>query len=179
VAYAALGALVSRQEDLEATTAPVNVLLIGGYLGANAAIQDPNGTWAQIAAFLPPLSPMIVPTRVVLGDMSAVGVIAAVAIELLATFLLIRLAAGVYERSILRIGAPVSLRSALARRGGRTGHRGSRLPAAVLQAAAVVALLGGVIVGTDETLGVVLIATGLVLIAIHRYGRHQRPTPHG
>ena len=113
VAYAALGALVSRQEDLEATTAPVNVLLIAAFFGANAAIQDPDGTWAQIAAFLPPLSPMVVPTRVVLGDMGAVGLIAAVAVELVAIFLLIRVAAGIYERSILRIGAPISLRSAL------------------------------------------------------------------
>ena len=88
VAYAALGALVSRQEDLEATTAPVNVLLIVAYFGANAAVQDPNGTWAQIAAFLPPLAPMVVPSRVVLGDMGALGMAAAVAVELLATFLL-------------------------------------------------------------------------------------------
>jgi ABC-2 family transporter protein len=122
VAYAALGALVSRQEDLEATTAPVNVLLIGAYLGANAAIQDPDGTWAQIASFLPPLSPLIVPTRVVLGDMGAIGLLATVAIEVLATFLLIRLAAGIYERSILRIGAPISLRSAVATRRAATAR---------------------------------------------------------
>jgi ABC-2 type transport system permease protein len=179
VAYAALGALVSRQEDLEATTVPVNVLLIGAYLGASAAIQDPNATWAQIAAFLPPLSPMIVPTRVVLGDMGAIGLLAAVAIELLATFLLIRLAAGIYERSILRIGAPVSLRSALARGGAAAGHARVHIPAAVLQAAAIFTLLGGVVVGTDETLGIVLIVTGLLLIVLHRYGRHHRPRPHG
>lgn len=115
VAYAALGALVSRQEDLDPTTAPVNVLLIAAaFFGANVAAQHPNGTWAQIAAFLPPLSPLVVPARVVLGDMGAIGLTAAIAIELLATFLLIRLAAGIYERSILRIGAPISLRSALA-----------------------------------------------------------------
>jgi ABC-type Na+ efflux pump permease subunit len=48
-------------------------LIIAADLGANAAIEDPNGTWAQIAAFLPPLSPMVVPTRVVLGDMGASG----------------------------------------------------------------------------------------------------------
>jgi ABC-2 type transport system permease protein len=114
VAYAALGALVSRQEDLEATTAPVNVVLIAAYLGANAAVQDPNGTWAQIAAFVPPLSPMIVPSRVVLGDMGAGGLAASVAIEVLATVLVIGLAAAVYERSILRIGAPIRMRPALA-----------------------------------------------------------------
>ena len=59
---------------------------------------------------------MIVPTRVVLGDMGALGLIAAVAVELVAIFVLIRVAAGIYERSILRIGAPISLRSALCRR---------------------------------------------------------------
>ena len=114
VAYAALGALVSRQEDLEATTAPVNVLLIGAYFGAMAAIASPDGAWAQIAAFLPPLAPLIVPTRVVLGDMSAIALLAAVAISLLGTLLLIRIAAGIYERSVLRTGAPISLRTALA-----------------------------------------------------------------
>jgi hypothetical protein len=74
-------------------------LIIAADLGANAAIEDPNGTWAQIAAFLPPLSPMVVPTRVVLGDMGAVGLVAAVAVELLAIFLLIRVAAGIYVRA--------------------------------------------------------------------------------
>ena len=116
VAYAALGALVSRQEDLDATTAPVNVLLIATYFGANAAIENPDGTWAQVASFLPPVAPLIVPTRVVLGDMGAVALVASIAVSLLATFLVIRIAAGIYERSILRVGAPISLRSALRRR---------------------------------------------------------------
>jgi ABC-2 type transport system permease protein len=179
VAYAALGALVSRQEDLEATTAPVNVLLIAAYLGANAAIQDPDGTWAQIAAFLPPLAPMIVPTRVVLGDMGAIGLIAAVAIALLATVLLIRVAAGIYERSILRIGAPISLRSALAASGAATARSHIHVPAAVLQGTAVIALLGGMTVGTDEPLGIVLVATGLLLVVLYQYMRRRPPAPHG
>jgi ABC-2 type transport system permease protein len=176
VAYAALGALVSRQEDLEATTAPVNVLLIAAYFGANAAIADPDGTWAQIAAFLPPLAPMIAPTRVVLGDMDAIGLIAAVALELLAIFLLIRVAAGIYERSILRIGAPISLRSALGA-GAATGHVHVHLPIAVLQGGAVIALIGGVVIGTDKPLGIVLVAGGLLLVALYQYRRHDSPAP--
>jgi ABC-2 type transport system permease protein len=139
VAYAALGSLVSRQEDLDATTAPVNLLIIGAYFGALAAISDPEGTWAQIAAFLPPLAPMVVPTRVVLGDMGAAGLVAAVTVELVATFLLIGVAARIYERAILRIGAPIRLRGGLAaafgadgdasgrrRRPSRVSRRGSR-----------------------------------------------------
>jgi ABC-2 type transport system permease protein len=171
VAYAALGALVSRQEDLEATTAPVNILLIGAYWGSMLAIGNPDGTWAQVAAFLPPLAPMVVPTRVVLGDMEAIGLVAAVTVELLAIFVLIRVAAGIYERSILRIGAPISLRAALGSAPARV-----HLPEPLLQGAAVAALLGAVIAGLDTPLGIVLIAVGLLLVALHRRRRHP-PAP--
>jgi ABC-2 type transport system permease protein len=173
VAYAALGALVSRQEDLEATTAPVNILLIGAYWGSMVAMANPDGTWAQIAAFLPPLAPMVVPTRVVLGDMGAIALVAAVAVELIATLALIRVAAGIYERSILRIGAPISLRSAL----GAAPARAS-VPDSVLQGAAVVAVLGAVIAGLETPLGIALMAAGLLLVVLHRQ-RRRPPAPHG
>ena len=173
VAYAALGALVSRQEDLEATTAPVNLLLIGAYWGAIVAMANPDGTWAQIAAFLPPLAPMVVPARVVLGDMGVIGLLAAVAVELLATFALIRVAAGIYERSVLRIGAPIGIRSALGAAPARV-----RVPDSVLQGAAVVALLGAVIAGLDTPLGIALIAAGLLLVVLHRQ-RRRPPARHG
>ena len=173
VVYAALGALVSRQEDLEATTAPVNVLLIGAYFGAMAAIASPDGAWAQIAAFLPPLAPLIVPSRVVLGDMSAIGLLAAVAISMLATVLLVRIAARIYERSVLRTGAPISLRTALA--DGATPQRCANRPPAVLQASAVTALLGGILVGTDEPLGIVFVSIGLVLVILYQRRRHRPP----
>jgi ABC-2 type transport system permease protein len=177
VVYAALGALVSRQEDLEATTAPVNVLLIGAYFGAMAAIASPDGAWAQIAAFLPPLAPLIVPTRVVLGDMSAIGLVAAVTISVLATLLLIRVAAGIYERSVLRTGAPIGLRAALAGPVGGASRKRARghLPPAVLQAGAVTGLVGGILVGTDKPLGIVLVAIGLVLVILHQRRRHHPP----
>jgi ABC-2 type transport system permease protein len=178
VVYAALGALVSRQEDLEATTAPVNVLLIGAYFGAMAAIASPDGTWAQIAAFLPPLAPLIVPTRVVIGDMSAIGLLASVAISLTGTLLLIRVAAGIYERSVLRTGAPIGLRTALA--GAPPERARGHLPPAVLQAGSVAALLGGILVGIDTPLGIVLVAIGLVLVILHRRrGRHPPNRVHG
>jgi ABC-2 type transport system permease protein len=168
VAYAALGALVSRQEDLEATTAPVNMLLVAAYLGANAAIHDPNGTWAQIAAFFPPLSPLIVPARVVLGDMGAVGLAAAVTVQVLATVLLIRLAATVYERSVLRIGAPMRLRAAVA---GALADL--HAPPWLLQGTAVLALVAGIAVGTDELLGIALLGAGVLLVVLQRFAGHQ------
>lgn len=77
VACAAAGALVSRQEDLSATSTPIVAVLAGSFLLSLAAIdfgRNPSGTVAQIAAFVPPTAPMVVPTRVVAGDMGAIAV---------------------------------------------------------------------------------------------------------
>ena len=71
--------------------------------------RNPTGRWLTVAAFVPPFAPMVVPARMVLGDMTAIGLVGAVAVDLLATAGLILLAARIYERAILRIGAPVKL----------------------------------------------------------------------
>lgn len=116
VAFAAVGALVSRQEDLSAASAPIMAVLVGSFWVSLLALdfgRNPDASFAQIAAYLPPTAPMVVPTRVIAGDMGAGGVIIAVGLELLATVGLILLAARVYERAILRIGAPVHLRGLL------------------------------------------------------------------
>ena len=62
VAFAAAGALVSRQEDLQTAMAPINVVLIGAfYVALIVASGNPDGTVARVAAFLPPFAPMLVP----------------------------------------------------------------------------------------------------------------------
>ena len=114
VAFAAVGALASRQEDLNTAMLPVNAALIGAfYLAIFVVNTNANRTLARVAAFLPSFAPMVVPARMVLGDMTALGLAAAIAIDLLATPGLILLAAQTYERAILRIGAPIKLRRAL------------------------------------------------------------------
>ena len=49
----------------------------------------------------------------VLGNMTALGLAAAVAVDLVATARLVLIAARIYERAILRTGAPVKLRRLL------------------------------------------------------------------
>ncbi len=195
VAFAAAGALVSRQEDLQTAMAPINVVLIASfYLALIVSSGSPNGTVAQISAFVPPLAPMVVPARMVLGDMSTVGLTLAVAIDLLATAGLIILAARIYERAILRIGAPVKLGRLLARhshhgqradgrvKGTQTVNRQgtkdgepsateSRLPPLAdvgLRMAAVALVLAGAIVGFSHVVAIVLVAVGLVLLVLEQ-----------
>ena len=89
---------------------PVNAVLIAGFYLTSIVVQtNPNATIARVAAFVPPFSPMVVPARMVLGDMNAFGLAIAVALEALATAGLILLAARIYKRSILQTGARVKL----------------------------------------------------------------------
>jgi ABC-2 type transport system permease protein len=199
VAFAAAGALVSRQEDLQTAMTPINFMLIASfYVALIVANGNPNGTVARIAAFVPPLAPMVVPARMILGDMSAVGLLAAVAVDLLATAGLILLAARIYERAVLRVGAPVKLRRLFASRserttpvaahpeGAETMHQTSpdnsvisdeslhTAPADIVgRVAAVVLLLAGVAVGLSEPPGIALLAVGMLLVLLLETRKHR------
>jgi hypothetical protein len=135
-----------------------------------------------VAAFVPPFAPMVVPARVVLGDMSAVGLVGAVAVDLVATLGLILLAARIYERAILRIGAPVKLCRLLASgtRHAETGDLAAgharltpSVDLAVGWAGAALILAGAVILITrlSEPVAIVLIAIGLLLKALRESGK--------
>ncbi len=190
VAFAAAGAVVSRQEDLTTEMLPVNLVLIASfYLALILVNGNPNGTLAQLSAFVPPLAPMVVPARMVLGDMNAIGLAAAVAIDLLATAGLVALAAGIYERSILRIGAPVRVHRLI-----KTGRRRDHVPASMaqgndagrvrrarildtaLRAVGVISLLAGVALGLEHPGAIALLALGVLLVAILQTRKQHRRT---
>ena len=184
VAYAAVGALISRHEDLDSTAAPINAMLIGSYwLAMLLVFDEPDGTPARVAAFVPPLAPLVVPARMVLGDMSAIELAAAIALDLLATAGLIVLAARVYERAILQIGARVRLGRVLG--GGALEQRSVRAGAArlgrvawagvLLRGLAIVLVVAGALALEDSpAVAAGLIALGLLLTALRRGGRHGR-----
>ncbi|HET8978087.1 MAG TPA: ABC transporter permease [Solirubrobacteraceae bacterium] len=198
VAFAAIGALVSRQEDLNTAMLPVNAVLIGAfYLAIFVVNTNPNGTIARVAAFLPPLSPMVVPARMVLGDMTALGLALAIALEVIGTGALIILAGRAYERAILRIGAPLKLHRLLAPRSSgthrtpvgahetgprspETGPGRPRLsPAAdiALRATAVLLVIAGAAIGLHRPVAVVLVVIGLLLLIIEQVLKHLPRRP--
>lgn len=106
-AFAVAGALVSRQEDAQSTTTPLMVVLIAGYFASVAAADDPSSTLAHVCTFLPPVAPMIVPARAAQDALPAWELALSIALMVAATLLLIRLAARIYSRSVLHVGAPL------------------------------------------------------------------------
>ena len=176
VAFAAVGALVSRQEDLQTAILPITLLMTGGFYVALILVNtNPNGTLAQIAAFLPPLSPMIVPARMVLGNMNGIELVLAVALDLLATAGLIMLGARVYERAILRTGAPVKLHRLIAwrsRQAQPTALARSHVADLALQWAAAALLIASVLIGLSHALAIALLVLGLVLVGLRQSRKH-------
>lgn len=112
VLYAALGATVSRQEDLQsALMVPVILLLPGFFLGQVA--QDfPDMALVVIASLVPVWSPMVMPVRVAVSSVPLWQVALAVVLVVAATYGAVRLGARLYRGAVLRLGAKVKLREA-------------------------------------------------------------------
>ncbi len=112
-AFAAAGALVARQEEVQVATTPLSVALIGGYLLVYAAIASPDAWWIRLLSFLPPLAPTLMPARIALGHVAAWEVPVDVVAMVAAIYGIVRLAAGIYSSGLVRGGARLSWRAAL------------------------------------------------------------------
>ena len=115
-AYGAAGALVSRQEDAASVTMPLTMLFMIPYMLSFVMAMDPSKTVFRVLAYLPPLSPFLMPARLVLGVSNWAEQLVALAVALAFIPLLVRLAAIVYTRAVTRTGSRVPLREVLARR---------------------------------------------------------------
>jgi ABC-2 type transport system permease protein len=112
--FACAGSLVSRQEDLQSTMTPLTIVIVASFFIGINAVQNPDSTLATVASFLPPSAPLVMPTRIVLGEASTAEALLSVVISIAATIALIPVATRVYSRAVLRTGK-VRIRSVLGR----------------------------------------------------------------
>ncbi|MFL5769241.1 MAG: ABC transporter permease [Chloroflexota bacterium] len=112
-ALGVLGALASRMEEASNASSPVSIVASLSYVFALlVAIQDPDGTAARIATFVPPVSPMIVPLRAALGAIEPWEIAMAVVINLAAIWLLLEFGGRVYSGAVLQTAGRMKLRDA-------------------------------------------------------------------
>ena len=110
--FAVAGSIVPRQEDLQSTMTPLTLLIVGSFLIGLNAIGNPTSTLATVASLLPPSAPLVMPSRIVLGETSLLGALLSVAITVAATVALIPIATRIYSAAVLRPGR-VRIRQAL------------------------------------------------------------------
>jgi ABC-2 type transport system permease protein len=110
VALAAVGALVSRVEDLQAAVAPLTWTMTLCAMTAPVAAESPDAWYSRLASLLPITAPFAMPARIAVGDVPAWEIALATAIMLAGTYGLVRLGGAVYSGSLLRTGARPRLR---------------------------------------------------------------------
>jgi len=113
LAFAAAGAIVARQEELQSVQFPILMPLLLGYLLVYAAVGNPDAGWLKLLSFLPPFTATLMPVRIALGHVTWWQFVLAAGIMGTSITLMIRVTAGIYERSLLRGGSRISWSEAL------------------------------------------------------------------
>ncbi len=119
-AFAALGAAASRHEDAQSAMSPLIALLVAGYLLSTAVQGDPDGLVARAGSFLPPLAPLTVPARMLLGGAPLWELAVAVGLTLACSYGLVRQGARAYGGAVLRFGPKLSISELVQGRTRRT-----------------------------------------------------------
>jgi ABC-2 type transport system permease protein len=112
-AYAAAGAMVPRQEEIQSSTTPLTMLILISLFIGFGVQDDPDGTLAHVTAFIPPIAPVTMPARIILGAAPAWEIAASAALMVASTAALIPFAGRIYAAVVLRTGSAVKLREAL------------------------------------------------------------------
>jgi ABC-2 type transport system permease protein len=110
--FACAGALVPRQEELQASMTPLTMLILVSFFLAFAVLDNPDGTLARVTSFIPFSAPMTMPPRIALGEASAFEIVAAFVITAACAAALVPLSGRIYSGAVLRTGSSVKLRDA-------------------------------------------------------------------
>ncbi len=109
--YAAAGSMAERQDQVQSLALPLSLPMIVGYVvaltGASAATPS---LLVKIFAYIPLTAPFAMTVLVGFGAVTWWQFTLSVAISLISTFAVARLATGIYRRAILRTGARVRFR---------------------------------------------------------------------
>jgi ABC-2 type transport system permease protein len=112
-ALGVLGALASRMEEASNASAPVSILASLAYVFALlVALNNPSGLAAQIATFLPPVAPMVVPLRAALGAIAPWEIVVSIGLMVAAIWALFVIGGRVYSGAVLQTTGRVGLRDA-------------------------------------------------------------------
>ncbi|HWC82615.1 MAG TPA: ABC transporter permease [Pseudonocardiaceae bacterium] len=114
IVFAALGALVSRQEEVGSVVSPAMILVIAGYVvGISVLPSDPSSSLAEVMSVIPVFAPTLMPMRLAMGGVPAWEAIVSVGLVIILIPALVWLAARIYRNAVLRSGARVKLSQAL------------------------------------------------------------------
>lgn len=110
--FGALGALVSKSEDVNSSVTPITIGFIIVYIVVYIGIMDPDSIIFKLASFIPFSSPMAMFARMAMTGVSMIEVIISFMILIVSTILVGWGASKIYRRATLMYGNQIKLRHA-------------------------------------------------------------------
>jgi ABC-type Na+ efflux pump, permease component len=110
--FAALGALVSKTEDIAKSVTPIMMILIVGFFIAISSMNTPDSSFVVIASYVPFVSFYLMIIRAAMGSVQIIEIIISFLILLATNVVLGLLVAKIYRLGTLMIGNPIKLSSA-------------------------------------------------------------------
>jgi ABC-2 type transport system permease protein len=110
VAFAAVGALVSRVEDLQAAVSPLTWAMLLFAFVAPVAAEVPDAWYIVVASVVPTTAPFVMPVRIAVSSVASWEILLSAAVMLVSIYGLVRLGGAVYSGALLRTGARPRLR---------------------------------------------------------------------
>ncbi|MDA8278561.1 MAG: ABC transporter permease [Actinomycetota bacterium] len=110
--FGAVGSMVSRTEDAQAASFPIVIPMLVGYIVSIVSLSSTSPhLWIKLVALVPGVSPFLAPPLLASGQITLPFFMTSIVISIVATLGVSKIAARVYEISILQIGARVNLKT--------------------------------------------------------------------
>ncbi|HVV86957.1 MAG TPA: ABC transporter permease [Kofleriaceae bacterium] len=107
--FAAIGAMVSNEQEAQQVQTPVMMLLVIPMVSMSVVSGHPRGGAAEAMTQIPLSSPVLMPMRWMLGGASTGSLLVSLAILVVTTALVVMLAGRIYRTGILMLGKRPSL----------------------------------------------------------------------
>lgn len=110
--YSAIGALVSRTEDINTSSMPITLIYIVAFFTAIIGLSYPNNIVVKIASYFPFTSFMAMFVRISMSNVSIIEILISLVILLTTTVLVGVFSARIYRLGTLMYGNPIKIREA-------------------------------------------------------------------
>ncbi len=108
--FAAMGALIKRQEELQNIIQPVMWLFLIGYLVSFVGFSNPDAAWVKVISYIPFWTPTTMLMRIGMGSVAWWEIALTVGLMLAAIYLCAVISARIYRFGVLMYGQKPGLR---------------------------------------------------------------------
>jgi ABC-2 type transport system permease protein len=108
--FAALGALVKRQDEVQNAVQPLTWLFMVGYFVSFFGIYSPDATWVKVISYIPFWTPTTMLMRIGVGSATWWEIAITIVIMIVSIFVCAIIAARIYRYGVLMYGQKPSMR---------------------------------------------------------------------